>query len=54
MMKPLVLIVPAVILTGGVLCLVLLPAPLPVRLAVLVTDVMAAGVVGFLLSRRLR
>jgi len=53
-MNPIVLIVPAVILIGGILCFALLPVPLPVRLAVLITDVLAAGVIGFVLSRRLK
>ena len=53
-MNPIVLIVPVAILIGGVLCFVLLPVPLPVRLAVLIADVVAAGVVGFVLARRSR
>ena len=53
-MNPMILIIPAAILVGGVVCFVLLPAPLPVRLAVLLSDLIAAGVIGFVLSRRLR
>ena len=53
-MNPIVLMVPVAILIGGVLCFILLPLPLPIRLAVLISDVIAAGVIGFVLSRRLR
>ena len=53
-MNPIVLIAPAVILIGGVLCFVLLPVPLPIRLAVLISDAVAAGVIGFVLLRRLK
>ncbi|HEX5218419.1 MAG TPA: hypothetical protein VFZ59_02540 [Verrucomicrobiae bacterium] len=53
-MNPIVLIAPTVILIGGVLCFVLLPLPLPIRLAVLISDVVAAGVIGFVLYRRLK
>ena len=53
-MNPIILIVPVVILFGGILCFILLPVPMPVRLAVLISDVVAAGVIGFVLVRRLR
>ena len=53
-MNPIVLIVPVAILIGGVLCFVLLPVPLPIRLMVLISDVVAAGVIGFVLYRRLK
>ena len=52
-MNPIVLIVPTVILIGGVLCFALLPLPLLVRLAILISDMFAAGVIGFVLTRRL-
>jgi len=53
-MNPMVVVTPTVILIGGIICFVLLPAPLPVRLAVLLSDAMAAGVIGFVLWRRFR
>jgi hypothetical protein len=53
-MHPLVVIVPLVLVISGVLCFFLLPVPLPVRLAVLFSELVAAAVVAFVLSRRLR
>ena len=53
-MNPMVMIIPVVILAGGILCFLLLPVPLPIRLAVLASDAIAASVIGFVLARRLR
>jgi hypothetical protein len=53
-MNPIVLIVPAVIMIAGVLCFVLVPLPLPIRLAILASDAIAACLIGFILARRLR
>jgi hypothetical protein len=46
------LILPAVILISGLIAFVLLPLELPIRLAVLGTDLVAGVVVGVILLRR--
>jgi hypothetical protein len=51
-MKPLVLIVPAAILAGGIATFLLAPGSVAIRSAILASDTVAAAVVGFLLWRR--
>lgn len=51
-MNPLVIVVPLVLLVSGVATFFLLPLDLGIRLALLVSDVLAAAIVGFVLWRR--
>lgn len=51
-MNPLVFIIPVLIATSGVVCFFVLPMPFNVRLAIMVADLVAAGVVGLVLYRR--
>lgn len=51
-MNPLVFIIPVLIATSGVVCFFVLPMPLNVRLAIMVADLVAAGVVALVLYRR--
>ena len=51
-MNPLIVILPLVLVLGGVLMFFLLPLELWVRVAILLSETVAAGVVGFLLWRR--
>lgn len=51
-MKPSVIIVPLFILFGGVAAFFLVPLELPLRAAILGSDVLAAAFVGFMLWRR--
>ncbi len=51
-MSPLVIVVPLVILLAGVAAFFLLPLELPVRVAILAGDVVAAAAVGVTLGRR--
>lgn len=48
-----VIIFPIILALGGVICFLLLPLPFGLRLAVLISELAAATVVGFLLFRRL-
>jgi len=50
-MKPLVIILPLVLALGGVLVYVLAPLQQPVRTYVLISDLLGAIVVGFVLAR---
>jgi hypothetical protein len=50
--NPLVILVPAAILTGGLAAFLLIPLPIGVRTAILLSDIAAAAIVGFLLWRR--
>lgn len=53
--KPLIILVPLLFVGSGVALFLLLPTlPLAVRVAMLVGEIVSAGVVGFLLWRRLR
>jgi hypothetical protein len=52
-MKPLVFIIPTLVAVGGILCFFLLPMPLGVRLAIMISDLVAAVLIGFVLFRRL-
>ena len=51
-MNPFVFIIPVLIATSGVVCFFVLPMPLNVRLAIMVADLVAAGVVALVLYRR--
>jgi hypothetical protein len=51
-MNPLALILPAIIAIGGIVAFVILPLDLPIRLALLGTDLLAAIVLGVALARR--
>jgi len=51
-MNPLTLILPAIIAMSGIVAFVILPLELPIRLAVLGTDLVAAIVLGVVLARR--
>lgn len=51
-MNPIILIVPMGLLMGGLVTFFLLPLDLNLRLIILVSDILAAGLVGFLLWRR--
>jgi hypothetical protein len=51
-MSPLVIVLPLVILSAGVAAFFLLPLELPVRVAILASDIVAAAVVGVTLWRR--
>jgi hypothetical protein len=51
-MNPLTLILPAIIAVSGIVAFVILPLDLPIRLAVLGTDLVAAVVLGVVLARR--
>jgi hypothetical protein len=53
-MSPVVIILPLVILAAGVAAFFLVPLELPVRVAILASDVVAAAVVGVTLWRRNR
>jgi hypothetical protein len=53
-MHPLTLILPAVIAISGIVGFVILPLDLPIRLALLGTDLVAAIVLGVVLARRHR
>jgi hypothetical protein len=49
---PLSLALPSIIVISGLVAFVLLPLELPIRLAVLGTDIVAAVLVGVILNRR--
>ncbi len=51
-MNPMTLILPAIVAMGGLVGFVLLPLDLPIRLAILGTDLVAAIVLGIVLARR--
>lgn len=51
-MNPLTLILPAIIAISGLVAFVILPLDLPIRLALLGTDLVAAVVLGVVLARR--
>lgn len=51
-MNPLVLIVPLLIVMSGVTCFFVLPMSLEIRALILASDLVAAGIVGFVLWRR--
>jgi len=51
-MNPLTIIVPLVIVLGGVLTFFLLPFELGLRVVLLVSDLIAAAIVGVVLWRR--
>ncbi len=51
-MNPLTVIIPLVIVLGGVLTFFLVPLELWVRVVVLVSDIAAAALVGVILWRR--
>jgi hypothetical protein len=51
-MNPLSLILPAIIAISGLVAFVILPLDLPIRLALLGTDLVAAVVLGVVLARR--
>ena len=51
-MNPLVIIIPIVVASGGLLGFLLLPVPFGIRLAVLISDLAAAAVIGLVLIRR--
>lgn len=51
-MNAIVFIIPLVVATGGIICFFLLPLPLGVRLAVMISDLLAAAVIGLVLFRR--
>jgi len=53
-MKPVVIIIPLFLVMSGLVCFFLLPLPLAVRTLVLVSDLIAAAILGFLLWRRFR
>lgn len=51
-MNPFVFIIPVVLATGGILCFFLLPLPLGVRLAIMISDLLAAAVIGVVWFQR--
>jgi hypothetical protein len=51
-MKPVVVIIPTLLVVSGVLCFFLLPLPLHLRAILLASDVLAAAFIGFVLFRR--
>ncbi len=51
-MNPFVIVVPLVLLAGGVATFLLVPLDWGIRVALLVSDVVAAAIVGFILWRR--
>ena len=51
-MNPIVLIAPLALVLGGLVTFFLLPLDLDLRLIILVTDLLGAGLVGFILWRR--
>jgi hypothetical protein len=53
-MNPIVMIVPVILVMSGVICFLILPIPLGIRALILVTDLVAAGIVGLILWRRFR
>lgn len=52
-MNPKVFVIPALLVTSGLVCFFVLPMPLGLRAGVLAADCVAAVVVGLLLLRRL-
>jgi hypothetical protein len=53
-MNPIIIILPLVIVLGGLLTFFLVPLELGLRAALLASDVVAAGIVGIVLWRRYR
>lgn len=53
-MNPLVFLIPVVLAVSGIVCFFVLPMPIGVRAAILVSDLVAAVVVGLVLAKRFR
>jgi len=53
-MNPLAFLIPTIVAIGGIVGFRLLPLPSGVRLAVLISDLVAAVVIGLVLFRRSR
>jgi hypothetical protein len=51
-MNPIVIIAPLLLVLAGTVTFFMLPIDLPLRIAILCSDLLAAGVVGFILWRR--
>jgi hypothetical protein len=53
-MNPVIMIVPVILVLSGVVCFLILPMSLEIRALILVADLVAAGILGFILWRRFR